>query len=333
MEMSPLPRGYDTFDAGWFHLSYPASMSHWVEPLMKEATAFRNELSARFGHPVLSKVRVRIAEDPAGMALLAPLNAPFPKYAVGVAYSRLRLILLTKEPVHDNAQHDLLETFRHELAHLALHEAVDGHPVPLWFNEGLAVHLSREKAFARTQTLWTAVVSDNLLPLGEIERHFPHDMVGVPLAYAQSADVVRYLLRQEDQERFELLIRKLRRGQEFDRALYGSYGMDSYNLEQVWRMDAESRYTVWPVVFTATGVWVGAAFLVVLAWRRKRQRAQRTLRRWAREEAVEEWRKVQAQERETEPWASVSSDARPVVLVRESPVPMVQHDGDWHTLH
>jgi hypothetical protein len=345
-ELAPLPRGFDTFDAGWLHLAYPPSLSRWVEPLIQEARAFRTEASLRLGQPVLSKVRVRLAADPKEMATLAPASAPYPKYAVGVAYSKLDLILLTETPVHANTDHDLLEVFRHELAHLALEEAVQGARVPLWFNEGLAIHLSRERSFARTQTLWTAVVSGNLLPLTDIERHFPDDVVGVPLAYAQSADVVRYLLRQEDQERFRSLIKRLRRGEAFDNALSDAYGFDTFGLERVWLEDAESRYTVWPVLMSGTVVWGGAMVLVVLAWRRKRQREEVTLRRWAREEAIDELRRLraiqqaaQAAQADNEPLASPGAEPSSAPEEEgtrnwsDAPVPRVRHEGTWHILH
>lgn len=333
VDVAPLPRGYDTFDAGWLHLAYPPSLSRWVEPLIEEARAFRTEASLRLGQQVLTRVRVRLAEDPTQMATLAPIGAPYPKYAVGVAYSGLDLILLTERPVHANSEHDLVETFRHELAHLALEEAVSGARVPLWFNEGLAIHLARERAFGRTQTLWTAVVSGNLLSLNDIVRHFPDDIVGVPLAYAQSADVVRYLLRQEDAERFRLLIKKLRRGEAFDDALSDSYGLDTYSLERVWRADVESRYTVWPVVMSGSVIWGGAIVLAALAWRRKKKRQERTLRRWAREEALEEFRRMKAVQSK-QPMASSGADFQHgLVFTRETPLPKVEHDGDWHTLH
>lgn len=323
-----------------------------VEPLIQEAQAFRMEVSLRLGQQVLSKVRVRLAEDPSQMATLAPTGAPYPNYAVGVAYGKLGLILLTNTPVHANSEHDLLATFRHELAHLALEEAVQGNSVPLWFNEGLAVHLSRERAFGRTQTLWTAVVSGNLLPLADIEHHFPDDIVGVPLAYAQSADVVRYLLRQEDQTRFRSLISRLRKGQTFSSAMSDSYGLDDYTLERVWRAEAESRYTIWPVLMSGTLVWGGAIVLSVFAWRRKKRREEKTLRRWAREEALDELRRLRALTEKEHPMASmgaavtapppasaasasgaVPDQQGPVLNWGEGSVPRVEHEGSWHTLH
>jgi hypothetical protein len=355
LELPHLPVDFETRDGGWIHLAYPKELSHWVTPLLDEAITFRELARARLGADVRKKVHVRLGADPAQMAELAPIDAPYPKYAVGVAYSRAGLVLLTEEPLHPASDHDLLAVLRHELAHVALHDAVGGRHVPLWFNEGVAIHLARENAFARTRTLWTATVSGNLISLRDLDQRFPSDIVGTPLAYAQSADVVRFLLRQQDEERFSLLVRRVARGQSFDRALYDSYGLDLYGLELQWQQDVNSRYSLWPILLSGSMVWAGAVVLVVVAWRRNRRRMRITLARWAREEAREDarlrlLRELQATKASAEqpqaalPASSSQStrstvDAPPTELMvppsarRDSPVPQVEHDGRWHTLH
>ncbi len=355
VDLPELPEQYRSTDLGWLHLAYPPGLEKWVEPLTQEASEFREAARQRLGQTVLSDVHVRLAHDPEEMTKLAPRNAPYPKYAAGVAYSRLGLVLLTDEPVNPADAHDLRTTFRHELAHVALHDAIAGHHVPRWFNEGLAVHLSGENSFARTRALATASLAGNIIPLSELERRFPHDIVGVPLAYAQSADVVRYLLRGQDQERFVQLIERLRRGQVFDRALYDAYGMEQYNLEREWIESLESRFSFWPALFSGTMVWTLAVVLATLAWRRKRQRQRVTMKRWAREEALEEARLLgvmaqtvasnQATDSDPE-WPSPKPSAEELASSLsqkssrasgrprlDSPLPKVEHDGDWHTLH
>jgi Peptidase MA superfamily len=347
LRMPEVPADFQTFDGGWIRLSYHKSLAQWVTPLMAEAQTFRGEVMSRLGRPVLNRVEVRLAVNTDAMKSLAPLGAPYPAYAVGVAYSRIGLVLLSAEAPTGSAPDQLKETFRHELAHVALYDAVGGASVPLWFNEGLAVHLSRENTFARTQNLWLGVVSGNLLPLGTLESHFPNDTVGVPLAYAQSADIVRFLLRQEELERFGLLIKRLQRGQSFDAALYDAYGMDQYSLEQAWRSEVENRFTVWPIVFGGTATWTVTMVLVGLAWRRKRQKERLAYNRWAREEAAEELRKLRElgahlrlvkstppRPVEPAPAGDVPLAHLPAAASRgEVPVPRVEHEGDWHTLH
>jgi hypothetical protein len=309
----------------------------------------RTQLTEWLGQPVLSEVRVSVARTPGEMATLAPPNAPYPDYAAGVAYPEIGLVLLTVKPVHPNSQHDLNEVFRHELAHIALEDAVSGRPVPRWFNEGFAVLASGETSYVRLQTLWTATVSDSLLTLPQMERSFPADENQANIAYAQAADVVRFLVRREEQHRFRGMISRLRDGETMDSALLNSYGEDAAALESEWREEVAKRYTFWPVLFSGTLIWAGTLGLFVLGWRRKRRKAAATLARWEREEAAEdEVRRRLALRADTgaaAPRVHIvlsrgGSDEAPASIppaamhrMPDVEVPKVEHDGQWHTLH
>jgi hypothetical protein len=336
------PAGFNMHEGGWVRFAYEAGMRERVQPLIEHADQIRAELVAQFGRPVLSHVTVYVARTPMEMAAMAPEGAPFPKYAGGVAYSDIGLVLLTILPVDPRAHHDLMEVFRHELAHVALHDAVDGRPIPRWFNEGFAVFASGETSFTRIQTLMTATNSDQLLPLKRLERTFPADAMGVSIAYAQAADVVRFLLRDEDHERFVGMMSRIRKGQDFDSAMRDSYGIDMATLEYEWREDVARRFTFWPVLFSGSVVWAGVIGLFVWGWRRRRRRNRETLSRWEKEEAAED-QAISRRLRE----ASVAggrvhivlarSEPRPLVEIKppveEGDVPRIEHDGRWHTLH
>jgi hypothetical protein len=304
-----------------------------VQPLIEQAPAIQKELSARFGRPVLSSVRVHVARTPEEMATLAPEGAPFPSYASGVAYSQIGYVLLTIFPEQPNAQLDLMEVFRHELAHVALHDATGGQRVPRWLNEGFAIHLSGESSLARVSLLWPAVLAGDVLPFSRLDRGFAGGSSNVSLAYAQAADVVRYLLRTRDAQRFNLLLSHLRDGAPFESALRESYGLDLVGLEYEWRDDASQRYSFWPVLLSGSMIWVGVLGLFALAWRKHRKRQQATLARWAREEAQEDLLR-QSQSR-LHIVLAPAAEKREVPLHRvvEVEVPKVQHEGDWHTLH
>lgn len=336
--LPPPPASHSTQSRGWIRFAYHPSVRARVQPLIEQADAVRAELSARLGTPVLHRVVVHIARTPGEMLGLAPQGAPFPKYAAGVAYPQLGLILLTIAPVHPNSQHDVLEVFKHELAHLALNDATGGRSVPRWFNEGFAVFASGESSIVRLQSLWTATLSDSLLPLERLERTFPADDVTASVAYAEAVDVVRFLVRREEQQRFGALIERVAGGQPFERALKDSYGTDLSSLEFEWREDVARRYTFWPVFFSGSVIWAAAIGLFIWGWRKRRKRTRETLLRWAREEAAEEAKKhpseppsprvhiVLARARER-----TSDERRPSISDVE--IPKVEHDGQWHTLH
>jgi hypothetical protein len=255
-------------------------------------------------------------------------------------------VLLTLQPHNAGAPHDLVEVFHHELAHVALHEAVDNHHVPRWFNEGFAIHLSGESSLARLQTLWGATLGGTLLPLDALDRAFPSEDHEVSVAYAQSADVVRHLLRTHEQQRFMSLLKKLGEGKAFDRGLEESYGLDLHALEYEWRQEAERRFNFWPVLLSGSMIWVGALGLFMLAWRRRRQKQRATLARWTREEEAEELGRKRAlaappgrvrillgpaQHAESNA-PTLPPDELPMVDSSVT-VPKIEHDGSWHTLH
>lgn len=333
----PVPEGFVTEDAGWIHFAYQPSGRARVEPLKAAADRIRVELRDMLGRDVLQRVHVRVGRTVGEMETLAPPGAGFPKYASGVAYSEIGLVLLTEKPRYPNEHHDLLQVFRHELAHVALHDAVGNHNVPRWFNEGFAVHASGEAVANRMQTLWTATLAGNLLPLADLTHRFPADATSASVAYAQAADVVRYLLRTHEVLRFQALIDRMRSGQAFEAALADAYATDLANLEYEWREDVARRYTFWPVLFSGTMVWMGALALFVWGWRKRQKRNRKILAQWAVEEAQEDARR------------RARASMRPVHIVIARPtdvpatptgehlarpdVPKIEHDGNWHTLH
>ncbi len=350
LRLPDVPAGFNTYDGGWIKFVYHPSIRERVQPLIADAAAVRTQLTEWLGQPVLHEVRVSVARTPGEMATLAPHDAPYPDYAAGVAYPEIGLVLLTVKPVHPNSNHELNEVFRHELAHVALEDAVGGRPVPRWFNEGFAVLASGETSYVRLQTLWTATVSDTLLTLPQMERSFPADENEASIAYAQAADIVRFLVRREEQHRFRGLISRMREGETMDAALLNSYGEDSSALEAEWREEVAKRYTFWPVLFSGTVIWAGTLGLFVLGWRKRRRKAAATLARWQREEAAEDEARHRLQLRaETSLGAprvhivlarTGNADEAPASVpppalqrISEVEVPKVEHDGQWHTLH
>jgi hypothetical protein len=340
LRLPPIPVGFNSYDAGWVHFIYHPSSRERVQPLIAQAEAVRHDLTERLGFPVLSEVRVEIARTPGEMATFAPSGAPYPEYAAGVAYSELGLVLLSLTPIHPGQEQDLAEVFRHELAHVALHDALNGQPVPRWFNEGFAVFASGESSFARMKTLSMSTVGGSLIPLRDLEASFPDDETKAQIAYAEAVDVVRFLVRREDIHRFRALISELREGQSFEKAVLDSYAVDLATLEVEWRDDASRRYTFVPLLLSGTFFWVIALGLAIWAWRRRKRRDKLTLQKWAREEAVEDLQRARLALRTEAARVHIvlakGADlpvAQLAASSSEKEIPVVEHDGSWHTLH
>jgi hypothetical protein len=338
-EVPPIPPDFTTRTGSWYRFAYPKSAELIVKPLIANADSSRADLKAELGSPVVDFVEIRVARSFAEMAALAPVGQPPPSYAVGVAYARSRLIIISLEAPDVNEPPHLPEVFRHELAHVALYDAVGGRAIPRWFNEGFAVHASGESSLARARTLWSATLAKQLLPLSEIERTFPEHSTEASIAYAQSADFVRFLLRRQDRPRFAALIGRIASGQVFEQAISDSYSTDIRVLDFQWREEVKGRYSYVPVFLGGGLLWVGAFAVLCVGWWKRRRQHKKTLERWAKEEAAEDRQRAleearQAQQRELAAVDNDASQAEQGKLVHIPPeFPVVSHDGRWHTLH
>jgi hypothetical protein len=335
-----MPLGFNRVDLGWISFVYPPNVRERIQPLIEESERARLDFTEQLGPKVLRSVEVRIARSAVEMSALAPEGAPFPKYASGVAYGQLGLILLTLQPPQANQRLELREVFLHELSHIALHDATLGQHVPRWFNEGFAIFNSGESSVVRLQTLWTASLAGDLIALEQLDRRFPDTASNASIAYAQAADVTRYLVRSQDRYRFDQLIERLANQVPFESALESSYGITLRELESEWKKDVARRYSFWPVLTSAGLLWGVVVGLFFFGYRRRTKRAKLTLERWRREEELEDARRSRQKELENEglPVHIVfggSAGAAGTVSAGEAAgeVPTVRHGGHFHTLH
>ncbi|MGH7272202.1 MAG: peptidase MA family metallohydrolase, partial [Polyangiaceae bacterium] len=307
-------------------LELPSSIQPRSAKLLREADQFRTRLSEDFGEAVLDRALVRIARDPSQMADLAPEGAPPPAYAVGVAYPSFRVALVALQAPGSWEAPDLMEVLKHELTHLALAEAVGYHHVPRWFDEGLAIRESDESPYLRTKALWDATIARRLLPLAELDRGFPTDHYEVTEAYAESADFVRFLMRDSDKARFGSLLQRVRAGIAFNRTLEDAYGESDRKLEFEWREELGRRFGIIPLLTGGGVLWVLVTGLGAVAWVKKRRRDKAKLAEWARDEAG------------IDTLPAVEDTRSPTPLDEASPprmpsIPIVEHEGQWHILH
>lgn len=324
----PAPSDYIHHEAGWALFVYPRDARGALEPLIEGASEARRAFREQLGQPVLPHVQVRVAQDHEGMEALAPQGLP-PGDQAGVVYARYRLIVISlASPEH--ADLELEELYLHELAHLALFDAVGGRPVPSWFDEGYAVHASSERSLARAQTLWAASFTGDLLPFSELDR-VPPERANV--AYAQSADFVRFLTRDGQQDRFARMIARVEAGRDFHVALEETYAAPVRSLEKQWRADADERYGLSPIV-GAVGLvaLVGgiAGALWYRSWRRRRKQALRP--RGAPEPRTPSQTPV-VRVTLTPRSAADTLDLAALRKAKPIDVPKVEHEGKWHTLH
>ena len=336
-----LPRAPSDFNEardGEVRWDYPRALESDASALRERLPELWAGLEADLGVDVEDALVIRVARNPDEMRRLAPEGMPPPSYATGVAYPHAGLILLSMTAPESWGVPDAEEVFHHELSHVALRRAVRGREMPRWFVEGVAIHQSGEQSLERFETLWDGHGAGDLIPLAELDGRFPARAHEVDMAYAQAADVVTFLRRDDrGARRFRELIEEMREGAGFDAALLDAYALTPTQLEREWLAELDDRMSSWPVLVGGGTFWVLAAVLLVWAWRRRRSQAKKKL---AAMEAEERERDQTFERLERIIDARVEREEQPLLLVsadppqgREPGVPTVEHDGRQHTLH
>ena len=324
---SPLD-GYETEQIGPVTWTFPESERGRVAELIESLDEHWAEIESDFGAPIDDDLIIRVARNPREMRAMAPIGHPPPDYATGVAYSSWGVILLTMSAPQTWEPPDLEVVLVHELSHVALYRAVLGNSVPRWFNEGVAIHQSEVRLLPRMESLLRAAAQRSMLRLSELDKRFPDHPHEVNIAYAQSADVVGFLRRtSNDERRFHRLVQSLRDGDTFDTALATAYGWTRIGLERQWRESLRTRYRILPALFAGSTIWVAAAILVVFAYRRRRRYHHTKLRQMAHREELESLAASQP------PPAPLSTPPPATEVGTDAGVPIVEHDGESHTLH
>jgi hypothetical protein len=339
------PADFETITDGSVSWTFPSSARDVVETLRASTATDRARVQRDLDVADAPAV-VRVARDPDEMRTLAPPDAPPPPYAAGVTYPHLSLVLLTLSAPSTWERPPVDRVLVHEWSHLVLHRALrrDDGPdgvVPLWFDEGLAIHEARERSLDRVRTLWEGTVRGTLTPLDELSARFPERPHAVDLAYAESADFVGWLFTHGDGGPGEVrrLLVRMRGGQRFEEAISQTYSAGIGQLEVEWRGELGRRYAALPLLLGSSFAWLVVLVLLVLAYRRRRRDDARTLARWEAEEAAARLARAKAeldglwQQSDAEVERAIEGDAAIPPALRDDGVPRVVHDGREHTLH
>ncbi len=191
---------------------------------------------------------------------------PLPGWVAGVAYPRRGLIILGPAPPGGRrVSRDVL--FAHEYSHLALARAVSFRRLPRWFVEGFA-DLQAMAPFAADPRGWGG---RGALPLSELHKDLGHSSSRAAESYQQSYHLVRFLREQGDGLAFRRLIRLLGEGIPFEQALKEVYGIGTQELATRWSRRWNWERVLVPIVTSGLFLWVLAALLLLLGYRRKRR--------------------------------------------------------------
>jgi hypothetical protein len=215
----------------------------------------------------LDSVRLVVVRD--GRVLDSLTGGRAPEWGAAIAIPENRTIALRADGP------ELTRVLRHELAHLALHQAVRV-PVPLWFDEGYASWAAGEWERLGVLELNLAVARGAVPDLVGLDNALRAGEMTAQAAYALATSAVLELARRNPTGTLAPLLERLGRGEPFDRAVLATTGLTLDQFDEVWHQGLRRRYglVTW---LLAGGGWllVAAIVLGLVHFRRRADRDRR----------------------------------------------------------
>ena len=219
-----------------------------------------------------AKILVALAPDE---ARFREWVGPFaPEWGAAVAFPGSNRIIMQGSSAGADAGNPL-ETFRHELAHLALHEAMGDLP-PRWFDEGYASWAAHE--WNREDILATNVglAWRGMPTLEELNDRFQHGSTSAQEAYALAYRAVADLAELGGERGLAPLFDKWKEQGSLEKAVRLTYGITLTDFEQRWQSRTKRRYGALALFSNLAlgGVLISLVLLPLYLARRRRDRAR-----------------------------------------------------------
>ena len=208
-----------------------------------------------------------------------------PDWVRGVAIDQPAAIIV-KGPASGSVSGGQAEFHRvllHEMVHLYLYR-LQGQPgstpLPAWFHEGLAVHVSEQLSGAMYWALVRASLLGAFYTLDELE-YVARSSIDLSLqAYAQSLVAIQELEHIYGAQAIPDIISALSRGGSFERAFIEGTGETLADFQVRYRSRLEARYNIVLALAHPRTLYLLLPLLVLAAYLIKRRRANKILRSW-----------------------------------------------------
>lgn len=254
-------------DAGRFTIVAERSDERLARSLLVEAQ--RRDTFPGLPRP---RAKVLIAIAPDAVRLRAWVGPHAPEWGAAFAFPDQNRIVMQGRNAGSDAG-DPRVVLRHELAHLALHEAMGPLP-PRWFDEGYASFAAGE--WTREQAFETSLgmVWRTLPTLEQLERGFVGGGMEASWSYAMAHRVVSELDALGGPTGLTNILTYWNQSGSFEKGVRAAYGLTGDAFEKHWRERTRVRYGALSFV-TNVSVAVGLFSLVLVPLfivRRRRDR-------------------------------------------------------------
>ncbi|NTW02615.1 MAG: hypothetical protein HGA19_15270 [Oscillochloris sp.] len=233
------------------NFTYHDTRFNWSERTVRSVTFYWHEGGDSFGDELAGAIDraltnlaaeldteltqpVRIYVYASQREMYSALQSNSAEWIGGEASPSLGVIVAAIEP---NNLNEVRRIIPHELSHQVLYQAIKNPygGAPPWFDEGLAVHHQEVRDLNYDQLVDQAAEANQLIPLEALASSFPADPDQAVLSYAESRDMVEYILDTYGQEKIQALAEAFAAATPVDTAVQEVLGHSVDDLDAAWR--------------------------------------------------------------------------------------------------
>jgi hypothetical protein len=263
------------FETPWEMVRFNDDRYSWNELTQGNITLYWYKDDLSFAQALLSAADGaldRLAAD-AGVTLQRPVSAYIyataaevrsavlysPDWTGGVAFPEYATIAI---PADQGSLASGKRYITHELAHLVTYQMTFNpyNDLPRWLDEGISTYAEGDLRYDLAAALEKAISSDSLLSIQTISSNFPSDINQAKLSYGESYSVVQFLVQRYGAAGMARLLQIFQQGATYDDALTEAYGLDTAQLDNLWRESLGLGPRETPVTASPTATPAAAPF-------------------------------------------------------------------------
>jgi hypothetical protein len=271
---------------GNFEILYHTSDSYSANKILNFVNQYSKDFNERMGYKFEHPVKIFIASSEKEFNELT--NHTIPDWGEAVADTKNKIIVLKSTRFSKNKQ-NFEEVVLHELSHIGLAETLKDSKPPRWFDEGLAMYLSKFKMdWDSNITLSQALVSRKIFELEEVDKVMNFKRAKAQLLYAESYSAVSFIAENFGEETLKKIIQEFSQNKNFNEAFINSTGIDFLDFEVKWFQYIKHEYKWYWLLNIEIYIWMIGIFLFLLIYTIVKIRNRKILKRWEEEEKTED---------------------------------------------
>jgi hypothetical protein len=255
-------------------LSSDSSTVIFLADVIREAEP---EFESFFDGNLKAGVSVHLAATEEAYFRLA--ETKIPDWSGAVAFPERRVILMKPGSYFDPDVYR--ETILHELSHIYLADLFNSGKIPLWMNEGCAMHLSKQDlTWEESIILGNSFASGHIVGLDAIDDLLRFGPAKARLAYLESFTAVRFFIQTYGAGKFRDLLKDFSAGYETDQNFDSELGLYLSDFEDAWYQAMKHKFR-WVIFLQVENIlWISLVLISIAVFIGIRIRNRKTVRNW-----------------------------------------------------